>query len=312
MSAAAEPLSGLIEFMVWDEAGNGITRFRYYSMQQHTYGNGQFAGRFVDGTYTCALHDGTKVIAADGADGVRVTIFAEDGAPSLSFRTSHPTEPRCEIEAASGKFFGWHANGKLAVAATFSQAMYDAWGIDVHVSPRAALSPRTHATFRACVEPWLQSCSQLPESLLEKHKELSRTHWELLRTHGQRGLEALRASDEIDVTTILALMVLQLPTLDYDASLVCQLLMSTDPSVRARAESLLDKLGPGTERAVVRLALMKTEDENATVQDWVDAGLLRLGEAGLAELKRVSAAGEPWQEMLQPATEWLTANLGPG
>jgi hypothetical protein len=129
---------------------------------------------------------------------------------------------------------------------------------------------------------------------------------------GKQGLEALRASDEIDATTILAWMVLQSPTLDYDASLLCQLLMSADPSVRARAEALLDQLEPATARAAVRLALMKQEDHNAAVQAWVDAALLRLGQPGLDELKRVSAGDELARSSLGATIEWLEANLGPG
>ncbi len=306
MSEPVEPLSGLIEFMAWDEAGNGIARFRYYSMQPHSYGNGRFAGRFVDGVYTCAMPDGTKVIEADCADGVGVTIFGEDGAPFASFRTTQQAKGRCEIEATSGKFFAWHENGSLALVATFSQAMYDAWGIDAKVAARAALSARTHEAFRACVEPWLAAGAKIPDDLVRARAEHGLA---AVRTHAQRGLAALRASHEIDLTTVLALMVMRPPTLDYDASILCQVLMSTDLGVRAMAESLLGKLGADAARAAVRLALMKQEDHNASVQAWVNAALLRLGRHGLDELERASAGGESSRTMLQSTIEWTKANL---
>ncbi len=306
MSTSPEPLDGLIEFMAFDEAGNGIARFRYYSMDPHDYGNGHFAGCFADGVYTCALPDGTKVIEADATEGVGVTVFDADGSPVAVFRTAQQVNGRCEIEASSGKFFAWHANGKLAVVATFSQALYDAWWIDVKVSARAALSVRTQAAFRECVEPWLAATAEIPDDLIRAHAEQG---LEALRQHARQGLAALRASDQIDMTTILALMVLRLPTLDHDASMLCQLLMSSDPGVRAKADSLLDRLGADSGRAAVRLALMKNEDENDVVQAWVDTALHRLGQHGLAELKRVSARGEAERAMLASTIEWMEAKL---
>jgi hypothetical protein len=307
MNTAPEPLGGLIEFMAFDADGNGITRFRYYSMLPHSYGNGHFAGRFVDGVYTCAMPDGSKVIEADGADGVGVTIFGEDGLPVATFRTSQQAMGRCEIEASSGKFFGWHANGKLALVATFSQAMYDAWGIDAKVSPQAAQSAHSRAGFRTCVEPWLAAAARIPDDLVRAHAARG---LEALRMHAQQGLAALRASDQIDMTTILALMVLRPPTIDHDASVLCHLLMSCDPEVRATAHALLDKLGADAARAAVRLAGMKQEDHHDAVQAWVDAALLALGRHGLAELKRESTVGDEERGMLASTIEWLEANLG--
>jgi hypothetical protein len=110
--------------------------------------------------------------------------------------------------------------------------------------------------------------------------------------------------------TILALMVLQPPTIDHDASVLCQLLMSTDPELRARAHALLDQLGADARRAAVRLALMKQEDKNAAVQAWVAAGLLRLGWHALAELQRQSAADEGARAMLASTIQWLQTSLG--
>jgi hypothetical protein len=297
MESVNEPLGGLIEVMAWDEAGNAIARFRYYSMAPHRYGNGHVAGQFVDGVYTCALPDGTKVVQADGADGsVRVTVLAEDGSPAAVHRTAAP-DGRCVIEAASGRFFAQHANGSHAVVATFSQAMYDAWGVAARVSPRAALSTRTHAAFRERVEPWLDAAaSKLSGSL---------------RAHAERGLAALRASTTIEAPTVLALLVLFLPDLDHEASVLCHLLMSDDAGVRARADAVLGELGPDTARAAVRLALMRQEDRHDGVRAWTEAALLRLGRPGLEQLQAASAnAG--LRGSVQPAARWLEAELGGG
>jgi hypothetical protein len=296
MHATSEPLSGLIEFLQLDDDGQGGARHRYYSMDPHRFPNGAIAGHFEHGVYTCRSPSGAKLLEADGADGVRIVVYGDEGSIAATHHASAGTGGRCELEPESGKFFAWHPNGSVALIATLPQAMYDAWGIDARVSPRAVLSPRTHEALGACITPWLAAASRLDDPGL--------------RLHAEQGLAALRASNVVETATVVALLALRLPTLDHDASLLCQMLMSADPTVRSLADEVLDQLGPHTARAAMRLAWMRNEDRVATVRDWVDAALLRLGRPGLAELADAVAQDQRWTKMVGPVIEWLEDHLG--
>jgi HEAT repeat protein len=121
--------------------GDGVTRYVFQGTGTHVAPGGRKVGEFRDGVYTCWHRDGWKHVEVAFAGGVRLTTFAQDGAPVRTLRSESlapgwHANGRLACNTDGGRVRFWDEDGTVAGEARLCQQIWRAWGTEVEVDER--------------------------------------------------------------------------------------------------------------------------------------------------------------------------------